>query len=81
MLGEMKRINITHIISNLTGIVVENTPICTLCNMSGGGGGGGGGALGHHLVHLSSLSCVACWERAAICYVPFLCLGPPRLPC
>lgn len=40
-----------------------------------------GGAPGHLLVHLLSLPCVACWERAALRDVPFLCAGPQRLPC
>lgn len=52
---------------NLVGIIVQNVLLCTLCDITGWWG-----APGHLLVHLSSLTCVACWERAALCVVPLI---------
>lgn len=59
---------------NLVGIAAKNILLCTVCDITGWWG-----TLGQHFVHLSSLSCVACWERAALYVVSLLCSGPERL--
>lgn len=55
---------------------LKNVLFCTSFEITGWWG-----APGHLLVHLSSLTCVACWERTALCVVPlfFSFLRPLRV--
>lgn len=62
-------------VARLVGIIAQNI---LLCDSSDNTGWRGGGAVA---VHLPSLTCVACWERVALCVVPLFCAGPGRLPC